>query len=386
MQRQPMNLLKRYAVPVACAMTVLMVTACSSTKDERRAPTPLTEFKPVLNVQQAWKSSVGKAGRYLFSPVAVGNVVYAAGANGSVAKIDAQTGKDIWRIKVGSDLSAGVGSDGTLTAVGGLKGEVFVLGEDGKVLWKNTAPGEIISPPLVGNGFVIVRTVDGQITAFNAQTGEQKWVYRNRAVPLNLRVSAGMTFAGNQAVLAGFPGGSFAAINVQTGDSFWETPVSYPKGVTEVERINDVTGPPTLVGAETCAVTFQGQMGCFDANSGRPVWEKAFSSTTGVAQDENTVVGGDDWSVVSAFDATNGNQLWSNDKLKNREVSLPYLLGHAAVIGDYQGFVHFLSRDDGTFVARMPTDGSPITAAPVLAGETLVVQTHDGDLYGFRPR
>jgi outer membrane protein assembly factor BamB len=381
-----MNLLKRYAVPVACAMTVLVLTACSSTKDERREPTPLTEFKPVLNVQQAWKSSVGKAGRYLFSPVAFGNAVYAAGANGSVAKIDAQTGKDIWRIKVGSDLSAGVGTDGTLTAVGVLKGEVYVLGQDGKLLWKNTAPGEIISPPLVGNGYVIVRTVDGQITAFNAQTGEQKWVYRNRAVPLNLRVSSGMTFAGDAAVLAGFPGGGFAAINLQTGDSFWETPVSYPKGVTEVERINDVTGPPTLVGAETCAVTFQGQIGCFDANSGRPLWEKPFSSTTGVAQDENTVVGGDDWSVVNAFDATNGNPLWTNDKLKNREVSVPFLLGHAAVMGDYQGFVHFLSRDDGTFVARMPTDGSPITAAPVLAGDTLVVQTHDGDLYGFRPR
>lgn len=381
-----MNLLKRYAVPVACAMTVLVMTACSSTKDERREPTPLTEFKPVLNVQQAWKSSVGKAGRYLFSPVAFGNAVYAAGANGSVAKIDAQTGKDIWRIKVDSDLSAGAGTDGTLTAVGALKGEVYVLGQDGKLLWKNTAPGEIISPPLVGNGYVIVRTVDGQITAFNAQTGEQKWVYRNRAVPLNLRVSSGMTFAGDAAVLAGFPGGNFAAINLQTGDSFWETPVSYPKGVTEVERINDVTGPPTLVGAETCAVTFQGQIGCFDANSGRPLWEKPFSSTTGVAQDENTVVGGDDWSVVSAFDATSGKQLWTNDKLKNRRVSVPFLLGHAAVMGDYKGFVHFLSRDDGTFVARMPTDGSAITAAPVLAGDTLVVQTHDGDLYGFRPR
>jgi outer membrane protein assembly factor BamB len=386
MQRQPMNLLKRYAVPVACAMTVLMMTACSSTKDERRVPTPLTEFKPVLNVQQVWKASVGKAGRYLFSPVAVGNFVYAAGANGSVAKIDAQTGKDVWRIKIGSDLSAGVGSDGTLTAVGALKGQVYVLDESGKQLWKNTAPGEIISPPLVGNGFVVVRTVDGQITAFNAQTGEQKWVYRNRAVPLNLRVSAGMTFAGGQAVLAGFPGGTFAAINVQTGDTFWETPVSYPKGVTEVERINDVTGPPTLVDAQTCAVTFQGQVGCFDANSGRPLWEKAFSSTSGIAQDESTVVGADDWSVVNAFDATSGKQLWTNDKLKNRELSVPFLLGHAAVMGDYQGFVHFLSRDDGTLVARMPTDGTAITAAPVVAGETLVVQTHDGDIYGFRPR
>ncbi|MFM0071878.1 outer membrane protein assembly factor BamB [Paraburkholderia sediminicola] len=381
-----MNLLKRYAVPVACAMTVLTMAACSSTKDERREPTPLTEFKPVLDVQQAWKTSVGKAGRYLFSPVAVGNAVYAAGANGSVAKIDAQTGKDIWRVKLHDDLSAGVGSDGTLTAVGGLKGDVYVLGADGKQLWTAKAPGEIISPPLVGNGLVVVRTVDGQIVAFNAQTGEQKWNYRNRAVPLNLRVSSGMTFAGDAAVLAGFPGGAFAAINLQTGDNYWQTPVSYPKGVTEVERINDVTGPPTLLGSETCAVTFQGQIGCFDANSGRAVWEKAFSSTSGLAQDDRAVVAADDWSVVSAFDVSNGATLWKNDKLKNRELSVPFILGHAAVLGDYQGYVHFLSRDDGTLVARVKTDGSPITAAPVLAGETLVVLTHDGDLYGYRPR
>ncbi|MFB9126288.1 outer membrane protein assembly factor BamB [Paraburkholderia dipogonis] len=381
-----MNLLKRYAVPVACAMTVFTMAACSSTKDERRVPTPLTEFKPVLDVQQAWKASVGKAGRYLFSPVAVGNAVYAAGANGSVAKIDAQTGQDVWRVKLHDDLSAGVGSDGTLTAVGGLKGDVYVLGADGKQLWTAKAPGEIISPPLVGNGLVVVRTVDGQITAFNAQTGEQKWNYRNRAVPLNLRVSSGMTFAGDAAVLAGFPGGAFAAINVQTGDNYWQTPVSYPKGVTEVERINDVTGPPTLVGSETCAVTFQGQIGCFDANSGRAVWEKAFSSTSGLAQDERAVVAADDWSVVSAFDTNSGALLWKNDKLKNRDLSVPFILGHAAVLGDYQGYVHFLSRDDGTLVARVKTDGSPITAAPVLAGETLVVLTHDGDLYGYRPR
>ncbi|EIF30635.1 Beta-barrel assembly machine subunit BamB [Burkholderia sp. Ch1-1] len=381
-----MNLLKRYAVPVACAMTVLTMAACSSTKDERRVPTPLTEFKPVLDVQQAWKASVGKAGRYLFSPVAVGNAVYAAGANGSVAKIDAQTGQDIWRIKLHDDLSAGVGSDGTLTAVGGLKGDVYVLGADGKQLWTAKAPGEIISPPLVGNGLVVVRTVDGQIVAFNAQTGEQRWNYRNRAVPLNLRVSSGMTFAGDAAVLAGFPGGAFAAINLQTGDNYWQTPVSYPKGVTEVERINDVTGPPTLVGSETCAVTFQGQIGCFDANSGRAVWEKAFSSTSGLAQDDRAVVAADDWSVVSAFDVASGAPLWKNDKLKNRDLSVPFILGHAAVLGDYQGYVHFLSRDDGTLVARVKTDGSPITAAPVLAGETLVVLTHDGDLYGYRPR
>lgn len=381
-----MNLLKRYAVPVACAAAVLTLAACSSSKDARRVPTPLTEIKPVLDVQQIWKASVGKGGRYLFSPVAVGDAVYVAGENGSVEKIDAKTGEQVWRTKLDSDLSAGVGSDGNLTAVGALKGGVFVLGPDGKLLWKATVQGEVFSPPLVGNGLVIVRTIDGQVIAFAAQTGEQKWNYRNRAVPLNLRVSAGITFAGDAAVLAGFPGGGLVALNLQTGEPFWQTPVSFPKGVTEVERINDVSGPPTLVGAQACAVTFQGQIGCFDANSGRPLWEKPFSSRSGLAQDDAVVAGGDDWSVVTAYDAASGNMLWRNDRLKSRDVGVPYLLGRALVMGDYQGYVHFLSREDGAFIARMKTDGSPITAAPVLAGNTLVVQTKDGGLYGFRPR
>jgi outer membrane protein assembly factor BamB len=380
-----MTFLKRYALPLACAMTALLA-ACSATKDERRVPTPLVEIKPVLTVEQAWKASVGKAGRYLFTPVAVGDMVFAAGENGTVAKIDSKTGQDVWRTKLKDDLSAGVGSDGNLTAVGGLKGTVYALGVDGKQLWTAVAPGEIVSPPLVGNDLVIVRTIDGKVIAFNAQTGEQKWVFQIRAVPLNLRVAAGMTFAGNQAVLAGFPGGTFAAINLQTGDAYWQTPVSFPKGVTEVERINDVTGAPSLVGAQTCAVTFQGRIGCFDANSGRPVWEKAFSSDSGLAQDDQVVAAGDDWSVVNAFRAADGTPLWKSDKLKNRQVSVPYILGRAVVVGDFEGYVHFLETSKGELVGRAKTDGSEITAAPVLAGDTLVVQTRDGGLFGFRPR
>ena len=159
-----MNLLKRYVVPTACAMTVLALAACSSSKDERRVPVPLTEFKPVLNVQQVWKASVGKAGRYLFSPVAVGDVVYAAGANGSVAKIDAQTGKEIWSIKLKDDLSAGVGSDGTLTAVGGLKGQVYVLDANGKAL----------------NG----KAMNGKLhTKLNGRAGAKRTVPASRGAP-----------------------------------------------------------------------------------------------------------------------------------------------------------------------------------------------------------
>ncbi len=55
------------------------------------------------------------------------------------------------------------------------------------------------------------------------------------------------------------------------------------------------------------------------------------------------------------------------------------------VVGDFEGFVHFLSREDGQIVARMKTDGSAVSAAPVVAGQTLVVQTRDGDIFGFVP-
>jgi len=380
-----MNFAKRSVRVLACALSLAALGACSSSKDIRRVPTELTDFKSQLSVSKAWETSVGKSGSYLFAPTVVGTSVYAAGANGTVAKIDATNGHDVWRTKVGADLSAGVGSDGTLSAVGGLKGEVFVLGADGKLLWKGDANGEVITPPLVGNGYVLVRTVDGRITAFDAQTGEQKWVYRNRAVPLNLRATSGMIFAGNAAVLAGFPGGTLAAINLLTGDAYWQTPVSYPQGVTEVERVNDVAGAPTLIGAQTCAVTFQGRIACLDANSGKVIWEQSFSSYGGLAQDDSAVASADDWSVLSLYDAASGRRLWQNTQLKSRDVSAPAIVGGAVVVGDFQGYVHFLSRDNGAFVARVKT-GAPITAQPVLAGNVLVVQNRAGKLYGFRPQ
>ena len=361
-----------------------VLAACSSHEDPRRQPTPLTDFKPTLDVKQVWTSSVGKAGKYLFQPIAVGNDVFAAGYNGSVIKIDATSGKTEWSVKLDDDLSAGVGSDGKLTAVGALDGTVYVLGQDGKQLWKANASGEIVTPPLVGNGFVLVRTIDGRITAFNADTGEQKWSYRNRNVPLNLRTTVGMTFAGPTAVLAGFPGGSLAAINLQTGDAYWQAPVSYPTGVTEVERINDVAGAPTLVGRETCAVTFQGRIGCFEAESGRPVWEQPFSSYGGLTADQSVVISTNDWSEVSMYDAANGARVWQNSALKSRTLTAPTMIGNAVAVGDFEGYVHFLARETGALVARVKTNGSGVDAAPVVAGDTLVVLAHDGDIYAYR--
>ncbi len=373
--------------PLACSLAVLLCAACSSSKDVRRVPTPLADISPVLGVEQIWTANVGKGGRYLFQPIVFDDAVYAAGANGTVAKFDVGSGQTLWRTKLDTDLSAGVGSDGTVAAVASLSGTVYLLDANGKVLWQAKANGEILTAPLVGQGKVLVRTTDSRIIAFDLQTGAQKWVFYNRAPLLNLRTSAEMIFAGRGAFLAGFPDGSLAAINLANGAPYWQTPVAYPRGVTEVERLNDVAGAPTLVGEQTCAVTFQGSLGCFNVHNGQPLWEQPFSSYHGIAQDQGALVASDDWSVISLYDTANGKQLWQNAKLKNRGLGTPIIAGQTIAVGDYRGFVHFFSREQGALVARTATDGSAISAQPVLAKRrTLVVQTSNGSLYAFRPK
>ncbi|CAG7602773.1 outer membrane protein assembly factor BamB [Candidatus Vallotia tarda] len=381
-----MNFVIHYVRLIACLfLTPALLAACSFMKDVRCASTTLDPIKTAHEVSETWKVHIGKSSNYSFVPAPVGDYVYAASADGSVLKIDATNGRKVWNTKIGTDLSAGVGSDGTVTAVCTLKGNVLALDDNGKILWKSNVLGEIITPPAVRQDFVLVRTISGSITAFNSQTGEQKWVYVNHAAPLNLRTIAGITFSGKNTLLAGFPGGVLAAINLQSGNAYWQTSVSYPHGVTEVERINDVTGSPTVVGSQTCAVTRRGQIGCFDILSGRALWKQPFSSYSGLAQDDHVVASTNEKSGISLYDSKTGEYLWQNVQLERRAVTAPTIAGNVVVVGDCNGFIHFLSCDTGEFIARKKTSKAIITQ-PIVAGNTLVVQTCNGDLYGFRPQ
>lgn len=292
-------------------------------------------------------------------------------------------GQMLWCLKVGLDLLVGVGSDGNLIVVGVLKGGVFVLGLDGKQLWKISVQGEIFLLLFVGNGFVVVCMIDGQVIVFNVQMGEQKWNYCNCVVLLNLCVLVGMMFVGDVVVFVGFLGGGFVVINLQMGELFWQILVLFLKGVIEVECINDVSGLLMFVGVEICVVMFQGQFGCFDVNLGWLLWEKLFLSCSGFVQDDLVVVGGDDWLVVIVYDVVMGNQFWCNDKLKSCDVGVLYLFGYVVVMGDYKGFVYFLLCEDGSFIVWMKIDGSVIMVVLVFVGNMFVVQMKDGGLYGF---
>ncbi|AEI77604.1 outer membrane protein assembly factor BamB [Cupriavidus necator] len=380
--RQPARAMTRALVAVACLATL---GGCSLFSKENKHPP--AELKPVsgtLSVRQAWKADVGKSGPYSMQPAAAGNNVYVSSNNGNVMALEGASGRVLWKAKADLDLTSGPGSDGSVTAVAGEKGAIYAFDASGKQIWKKQVNGEVLSAPLVGNGLVVVRTTDTRVFGLDAETGERRWIYQRSQTPLNLRASMGMVFAGDGIVM-GFPGGKLGVLTPGNGVLRWESAVSYPKGVSEIERLNDVTGLPMVSGRQVCATTFQGRVACLELASGQPQWGKDFSSPSGPAQDDNAIYASDEQSVVHAFDRQNGNERWKNNDLRNRRLGAPLALGRSVVMGDFEGYVHFLSREDGQVIARMKTDGSAITAAPVMAGQTMVIQTRDGDVYGFQP-
>ena len=107
-------------------------------------------------------------------------------------------------------------------------------------------------------------------------------------------------------------------------------------------------------------------------------WAKEFSSDVGLGADANYVFAADDKGDVLAFHRDGGTSAWKNDKLGYRDLSTPVAYGSAVAVGDYQGYLHFLSREDGAFLARAATDGSDVIATPVVVGSNLIFQTQNG--------
>src|SRR5439155_18187642 len=350
-----------------------------STPNPKTKPAALVDFKPSLTVRTAWSTSIGKAGNYVFSPAYASDSIFAAAADGSLARLDAASGRQQWRIDAGSRLTAGVGSDGNTVAVAGEKGGLLVFDGDGKLRWKAQSSSEILSAPVVGQGLVIVRSVDNRIAAYDAATGERRWVVQRTAPALTLRSAPGMVIAG-QSVFVAWPGGRLVALVLSNGGERWEVAVGDPRGATELERIADTSGAPVIVGRDICAVAYQGRVACFDSGNGAGHWARPLSSDVGLSADERFVFTSDEHGSVIAFIRDSGQGAWRNDQLTNRHLSSPASFARAVAVGDYQGYIHFLSREDGSLLARVSTDGSAVLPAPIVAGANLIFQTQSGTL------
>lgn len=373
----------RIVVKLAYLSMFAVLSGCSSLNpfaskaEPRNQPAALVDFQSTLSIRPVWTTPIGNAKAFTFSPAVIGNDVFVAAADGSIARLNATSGNPVWRIKAGIPLTAGVGSDGDTVVVAGENGSILAFDANGKELWRAQASSEVLSIPAVGQGLVIVRSHDNRIIGLDAKTGSRRWVAQ-RAVPaLTLRTVPGMTIAGSS-VFVGLPGGRLLALALSNGGARWEAAVGDPHGATELERIADISGAPVVAGDDVCAVAYQGKVACFNMATGTVRWARPISSDVGIGVDERFVFAANERGEVMAFTHDAGLNVWRNDKLANRRLSTPTSFGGSVVVGDGQGYLHFLSRENGTFLGRIGTDGSAILSAPIVAGANLIFQTQSG--------
>jgi outer membrane protein assembly factor BamB len=360
-----------------------LVAACASSGPK---PAKLVDFKPRAAAKVAWRASVGEAGHHLFRAAVLDGAVYAAGSDGVLARFDTRSGRRTWKVDSGAKLSGGVGLGAGQILVGSAKGVVLAYDPGGKPLWRSTVSSEVLSAPVGNESTVIVRSGDSKVFGLNAVDGSRTWEYQAAAPPLTLRAAPEMVLVGDKAVVAGFPGGKLMVLDTRTGSPMWEASVATPRGDNELERIADVAGLPLVQSDRVCAVTFQGRIGCYETDRGTQVWVRPASSAGSLSASGSMLFYTEDNGSVVALDRASGASVWKQDKLFARRVSAPLAFGDYVVVGDFEGYVHVLSRDDGAFVARVRTDGEPIRVQPVALDDKVLVQTGGGGLYAIALR
>jgi outer membrane protein assembly factor BamB len=370
----------------------LLLTACQTVYNAwdktfgtrpAQKPAELVPIQPKAALKVLWQGSVGAAEKNVYFPAADGDVVYAASASGGVAGYEAASGAPVVRFEAGQRVSGGVGADRGILLLGTPRGEVLAFDRSGKPLWKAQLSGEVLAPPRALQDTVVARAGGGRIYGLDAASGKQKWVYERTTPPLSVRTHAGVVID-RGAVFVGFPGGRLVGIALTDGKVGWEAVVALPRGTTELERVADITSLPLVDGPRVCAVAYQGRLACYDAVRGTLIWARDVSSVAGLSADDRYLYVTDDKNAVLAFDKGSGASIWRQDKLAGRRVTAPLAVGRYVAVGDLEGYVHLISRDDGSFAARIATDGSAIGAPPAaLNASAFVVQTRDGGVFAI---
>lgn len=384
-------LIRRVAI---AALIVFALGGCTTIKgwfggkkDKAAEPAELTDFTASATVSKLWSAQAGKGEQRLGvrqRPAVADGRVYAAAVEGGVRAFDLQTGKSVWHYDSELPLSGGPGAGDGLVVIGTLEGDVIALdAATGAEKWKAKVGNEVISAPAVGNGLVFVHVNDGRVSAFDAATGERRWFWTKELPVLTVRGNATPTI-GPGYLFVGNDDGSVTALSMTDGSELWSQAVGQAEGRSELERMADIDGPPVLDGTTLYATSYKKQTLAIDAPSGRPMWSKDNGGVGGLGLGSDRLVVSDPGGTVWALDRATGAAMWQQAGLVRRNLSAPAVQGDYAVVGDFDGYLHWLKLSDGTFAARARVGGNAVLAQPVVADGILIVQNIEGELTAFQ--
>lgn len=365
----------------------LCLTACSNffEKDNTPPPTPLTQITAEVQPHQLWSTKIGNGAGddYLkLSPKLVGQTIYTASSNGIVTATDKTTGNRLWSVDTKTRITSGPGVGNGIVVVGSHKGDVVALRQaQGDMAWKTNIPGEILANPVIGNQIVTIKAIDGTLRALSVNDGHELWSLQQTEPSLILRGSSTPVLQG-RSLFVGFANGSLAKMSQRSGQVEWSRPIAIPEGGFSIERMRDIDADPVIDGHHVYAATYQGQIASLSWHSGEPLWSQDISSYTGMAVDNDTVYVSDAKSDIWAFNASSGTVRWRQTDLAARNVSAPALMGHYIVVGDSEGYLHWISKTNGHLAGR-DFVGNTIQAAPLVENNIVYVLTTNGSLVAY---
>jgi outer membrane assembly lipoprotein YfgL len=366
---------------VLILLSGLIIGGCSSS---HKKPPKLASGAPNAPAMIEWRVSPGDAAPG-FAPAIIPSAVYVASKSGRVQRINSENGQMQWSVDTKAKLSAGPGADYSLVAVGTSNGEVIALDDAGHELWRSRVSSEVVAPPSVADGLVVVLTADNRVQALSASDGTTKWMFQRSLPSLIVRNHQGGAIT-RGALFFGTAGGRLVAVDLESGSIAWDVAVAIPKGATELERIADVTSRPLIEENQVCSAAFQGRIACFDIQRGTPTWTRDIPSYSGIVADDQNLYVSDDKGVVRALDKKTGANVWENNTLAGRWPSGPQLLGNNIAVVDIDGYLHVFDNEDGHYLGRMATDGSAATVQPYLDGDQMIWQSKKGHVYAVVPR